>query len=287
MGNFLCCSSSPTNLSHDEECGNEAEVINFTVKELNEYTDEFNRKKIVGHGDFGPVYRGTIKARQERHLNCLDVAVKHSHTKDDRSAILWKAEVEYLPRVVHKNIIKLIGYCETEERFYLVYPFMPNGTVLTKLQDLKWSRILKIIKGIASGIQKLHSHHPPLIHGNISLNNILLDKDFTPKLGDFGTVTPQGKQSQADDIYNLGVMILQIIMKEENASLPGVSIRYHICDRARSIFEERGHAVHQNIGNSGTACSKRTITKLGLDCVNHDSSLRPNIAQVLQILANL
>ncbi|WCJ18210.1 Leucine-rich repeat protein kinase family protein [Euphorbia peplus] len=287
MGN--CCSSSTTVLSDDEDRGNQTEVIKFTVEELNEYTDDFDRKKIVGHGDFGRVYHGIIKGRQDRHLNGLDIAVKYSPTKDERSRILWKAEVEYLPKVVHKNIINLIGYCESEERFYLVYPFMPNGTVLSKLHDLNWSRVLKIIKGIANGIQKLHAHHPPLIHGNLNITNILLDKDFNPKLGDFGTITPEGKQSQSDDIYNFGVIILQIIMKEDNPSLPGVTMNYHICDRARHIFEEKGHAVHDKLTHSTqtTASSKKIITQLGLDCVNHDSSLRPNIAQVLDKLASL
>ena len=46
---------------------------------------------------------------------------------------IFQAEKDYLPQLLHPNIIKLIGYCETQERFYLIYSFMENGTVSSKL----------------------------------------------------------------------------------------------------------------------------------------------------------
>ena len=44
-------------------------------------------------------------------------------------------------------------------------------------------------RGVANGIQFLHNHDEggkQLIHGDIKSANILLDKNFEPKIGDFG-----------------------------------------------------------------------------------------------------
>uniref|UniRef100_A0A2C9V4T5 Protein kinase domain-containing protein n=1 Tax=Manihot esculenta TaxID=3983 RepID=A0A2C9V4T5_MANES len=61
------------------------------------------------------------------------------------------------------------------------------------ITGLDWRKTLKIIKGIASAIQKLHEFKPALVHRDLKLDNILLDKNFTPKLADFGKVTPEGE----------------------------------------------------------------------------------------------
>ncbi|XP_057990323.1 serine/threonine-protein kinase RIPK-like [Hevea brasiliensis] len=152
---------------------NSGDVIEFTAEELKGYIRE---GKIVGRGAFGPVYKGIIKGRQERNINGEHVAIKFSRNKCESASTQWRAEKDYLPEVKHQNIIKLIGYCESEERFYLVYPFMQNGTALSQLSGLDWHKTLKIIKGVASAIQKLQGFTPALVRRDIKLDNILLDQ---------------------------------------------------------------------------------------------------------------
>jgi serine/threonine protein kinase len=44
-----------------------------------------------------------------------------------------------------------------------------------------------IIIGVTQGLAYLHHKcNPAIVHLNIKLENILLDKDYTPKLADFG-----------------------------------------------------------------------------------------------------
>nr|CAH0101187.1 unnamed protein product [Daphnia galeata] len=72
----------------------------------------------------------------------------------------------------------------------LVYQFMPNGS----LEDIGFYRPYSlnceyrsnIARGTAHGLQFLHNMgDKPLIHGDIKSANILLDKNFKPKIGDF------------------------------------------------------------------------------------------------------
>lgn len=70
---------------------------------------------------------------------------------------------------------------------------MKNGSLEDRLslkqqsQPLSWIQRHEIAKGIACGLQYLHTvGEKPLIHGDIKSANILLDKNLEPRIGDFG-----------------------------------------------------------------------------------------------------
>ena len=108
----------------------------YTFKELRAATDHFNSKNILGRGGFGIVYKG-----------CLNdgtlVAVKR--LKDYNTAggeIQFQTEVEMISLAVHRNLLKLFGFCSTESERLLVYPFMPNGSVGSRLRGILIANIL-------------------------------------------------------------------------------------------------------------------------------------------------
>lgn len=69
---------------------------------------------------------------------------------------------------------------------------MHNGNLQDALLHRKcpqlqnWNTRFEIIINIAKGVLYLHSCDPPVIHGDIKPSNVLLDRDFSPKIGDFG-----------------------------------------------------------------------------------------------------
>ncbi|GJN35909.1 hypothetical protein PR202_gb24724 [Eleusine coracana subsp. coracana] len=106
----------------------------------------------------------------------------------------FHTEVEVISLVAHCNLLHLIGFCITADERILVYPYMPNGTVASKLQEqvngkpaLDWSRRKIIALGTARGLRYLHEQcDPKIIHRDIKASNILLDEYLEAVVADFG-----------------------------------------------------------------------------------------------------
>ncbi|CAI0384736.1 unnamed protein product [Linum tenue] len=223
----------------DEILGKRAGPRKFTFKELaiatNKFSDLDNK---LGEGGFGGVYRGFIKDKNEY------VAVKRVSKKSKQGIKEFAAEVKIISRLRHRNLIQLIGWCYEKRELLLVYEFLPNGSLDTHLFSkndninslVTWETRYKIAKGLASGLLYLHEEWEQcVVHRDIKSSNIMLDSDFSAKLGDFGLarlvehakgsqmtmmagtmgyMAPEcavtGKASRESDVYSFGVVVLEI-----------------------------------------------------------------------------
>ncbi len=87
-------------------------------------------------------------------------------------------------------MVCLLGYCIEGLKHMLVYEYISNWSLnkwLYEDQLLDWDKRICIIIGVARGLAHLHHKcDPAILHLDIKPQNILLDKDYTPKLADFG-----------------------------------------------------------------------------------------------------
>lgn len=210
----------------------------FTLRELQVATDHFSNKNILGKGGFGKVYKGRL-------ADGSLVAVKR--LKEERSQggeMQFQTEVELISMAVHRNLLRLIGFCMTTTERLLVYPYMANGSVASCLRErlesqppLDWQVRKRIALGSARGLAYLHDHcDPKIIHRDVKAANILLDEEFEAVVGDFGLaklmdyrdthvttavrgtighIAPEylstGKSSEKSDVFGYGVMLLELI----------------------------------------------------------------------------
>ncbi|GAB4828966.1 histidine kinase osmosensor [Ancistrocladus abbreviatus] len=132
---------------HQQVClGN---LRRFSFRELQMATNNFSSKNILGKGGFGLVYKGYLPDQTV-------VAVKRLKDGNAISGeIQFQTEVEMISLAVHRNLLRLYGFCMTATERLLVYPYMSNGSVASRLKAtpaLDWGTRKRIALGAARGL---------------------------------------------------------------------------------------------------------------------------------------
>lgn len=109
----------------------------FTFNDLKTATRNFRPDSVIGEGGFGYVYKGWINERTltpSKPGSGIVVAVKKLKDDTPQGHKEWLAEVDYLGRLHHMNLVKLIGYCLKGDYIrLLVYEYMPKGSLESHL----------------------------------------------------------------------------------------------------------------------------------------------------------
>ncbi|PWZ05618.1 Protein NSP-INTERACTING KINASE 1 [Zea mays] len=117
-------------------------VKRFQFRELQAATDKFSGKNLLGKGGFGFVYRGQLP-------DGTLVAVKR--LKDGNVAggeAQFQTEVEMISLALHRNLLRLYGFCTTATERLLVYPYMSNGSVASRLKGKLFSQDSNVLNNI-------------------------------------------------------------------------------------------------------------------------------------------
>ncbi|PSS26878.1 Protein NSP-INTERACTING KINASE 3 like [Actinidia chinensis var. chinensis] len=286
----------------------------FTFKELRAATDHFNSKNILGKGGFGIVFKGCLN-------DGSTVAVKR--LKDYNAVggeIQFQTEVEMISLAVHRNLLRLWGFCTTENERILVYPYMPNGSVASRLRDhihgrpvLDWSRRKRIALGTARGLLYLHEQcDPKIIHRDVKAANILLDEDFEAVVGDFGLaklldhhdshvttavrgtvghIAPEylstGQSSEKTDVFGFGILLLELITGQKAldfgraANQKGVML-----DWVKKLHQEGklNLMVDKDLKGNFDRVELEEMVQVALLCTQFNPSHRPKMSEVLRML---
>jgi serine/threonine protein kinase len=97
----------------------------FGYDELKAATDGFSEANLLGQGGFGHVYKGTVRGQE--------VAIKKLSAGSGQGHREFRAEVDIISRVHHKNLVSLVGFCIHAEQRLLVYEYVPNKTLESNL----------------------------------------------------------------------------------------------------------------------------------------------------------
>ncbi|KAF9222420.1 kinase-like protein [Gyrodon lividus] len=159
-------------------------------------------------GSFGDVYRCNCHGNS----GTKEVAVKAFRFKftvverdgngSDRSIKMIRRELGIWRRLDHHNIVPFLGIVYgfgRHECASLVSSWMPNGTLQNLLANhhskLTVTHQLQLLLNIANGLLYLHSF--PIIHGDLTCNNVLLDEHYNARLTDFGYASLVGETPEA------------------------------------------------------------------------------------------
>ena len=90
------------------------------------------------------------------------------------------------------SLAMLKGYSIRNHELYLIFEDYSHGSLTSLIRQsneksgiLSFQLKAKFASQIANSMRDLHNRTPPIVHGHLNSNNILLDKDFFPKIADF------------------------------------------------------------------------------------------------------
>ncbi|CAN6936482.1 unnamed protein product [Brassica oleracea] len=286
----------------------------FSLETLREATQDFSIS--VGTGGSGSVYQGKLKDGRE-------IAVKKVDTADGKGYGLFDAELSVLPRVRHRNIVSLHGYCIVGDERLLVYELMAHGALSKhlrkegKAERLDWSRRLVIALDVARGLEYLHtlaSQSQIYIHPDVKSANVLLGEDLRAKIGDFGFAwattedrepidtkcvgTPgytapeyfDGlKLSRKADVYSFEVILLELITGKKAFEYMSRSQDY-IAIWFEKKKDDFWKAVEEeeDIGTDyETQQSVQEVAELAGSCCAKEPERRPEMSQIVRVLSSL
>ncbi|XP_067303450.1 NUAK family SNF1-like kinase 1 isoform X2 [Pseudorasbora parva] len=114
-------------------------------------------------------------------------SIRKERLRDDLDRAHIQREIEITASLTHPNIIRLYEVFESRERIVMVMEYASGGELYEYIQEkqrLSEDEARHFFKQITSAVHYCHKNG--VVHRDLKLENILLDKDLNVKLADFG-----------------------------------------------------------------------------------------------------
>ncbi|KAG6385751.1 hypothetical protein SASPL_154632 [Salvia splendens] len=255
----------------------------FSWRELQVATDGFSEKNVLGQGGSG------------------------------------KCEVEMISVAVHRNLLRLIGFCTTPTERLLVYPFMQNLSVASRLREpghpvLDWITRESVALGTERALEYLHEHcNPKIIHRDVKAANVLLDSNLQAVVGDFGlaklvdvrktNITTQvrgtmghiapeylstGKSSEKTNVFGYGIMLLELVTGQRAIDFSRIEEEDDVLllDHVKKLQQESKleDIVDCNLARNYDIEQVEIMVQIALLCTQSTPEQRPAMSEVVRML---
>ncbi|KAF5764525.1 putative protein kinase RLK-Pelle-SD-2b family [Helianthus annuus] len=287
----------------------EGSLMAFVYRDLQIATKNFTDK--LGGGSFGSVFKGVL------HDSTV-VAVKklESVSQGEKE---FRSEVGTLGIIQHVNLVRLCGFCAQGKNRLLVYDYMPNGSLNSRLFNekeyypLSWKARYQIALGIARGLVYLHERcRDRIIHCDLKPENILLDADFCPKIADFGLAKLMGRDfsrvlttmrgtrgylapewlsgvpvTAKADVFSYGMILFELVHGKRNSEQSEDFTFKFFPSLAANVLMVGGDILSlldSRLNREANLEQVTKILKVAYWCIQDEEDSRPSMSEVERIL---
>ena len=186
----------------------------------------------VGTGGMADVYRA-MDHRLNRYVAVK--ILKNEYSEDTKFVTKFRQEAQAVACLSHPNVVAVYDVGEEQGMHFIVMEFVEGITLksyIEKKGKLSVREAVEIGIQIASGLEAAHNSH--IIHRDIKPQNILISRDGTAKVTDFGIakaassntitasamgsvhyISPEqargGFSDEKSDVYSLGVTMYEML----------------------------------------------------------------------------
>uniref|UniRef100_A0A671P571 receptor protein-tyrosine kinase n=1 Tax=Sinocyclocheilus anshuiensis TaxID=1608454 RepID=A0A671P571_9TELE len=265
------------------------------------HPSHITKQKVIGAGEFGEVYRGSLKIPGRCEVTVAIKTLKPGYTEKQRQDFLSEASI--MGQFSHKNIIRLEGVVTKFKDAMIITEYMENGALDQYLRDhdgdLSSYQLVGMLNGIAAGMKYLSDMN--YVHRDLAARNVLVNGNLECKVSDFGlsrvledypegTYTTTGgkipirwtapeaiayrKFTSASDVWSFGIVMWEVMSFGE-----------------RPYWDMSNHEVMKSI-NEGfrlpapMGCPS-AVNQLMLQCWMQDRSKRPRFVDIVNLLEKL
>ncbi|XP_073361912.1 putative receptor protein kinase ZmPK1 isoform X2 [Aegilops tauschii subsp. strangulata] len=281
-------------------------------------------KEELGSGGSGAVYKGVLDDERTVAVKKLNDVI---HGEQE-----FRSELSVIGRIYHMNLVRIWGFSVEKTCKLLVSEFIENGSLDRALFDyqriipvLQWNQRYNIALGVAKGLAYLHHECLEwIVHCDVKPENILLDKDFEPKIADFGLVKLQKRGSRAlmlsrvhgtrgyiapewalnlpitgkADVYSYGVVLLELVKGIRVSSwMVDAEEEVEMAVRCSTeILKEKLAGEDQSwllefvdhrLDGEFNHSEAMVMLKIAVSCVEEERSRRPSMSHVVETMLSL
>lgn len=193
----------------------------------------------IGQGSYGCVYKG-LEMSAGVIFAVKKAMLRENDDEDHKFVEKLGDELEIFRHLRHPNIVSFLGYEIKDGAMCIFMDYVPGGSLSAMLGEfgpLDGKLLRSATMGMLQGLDYLHSRNPPVVHRDIKSANVLVEKDFSIKLSDFGcskrcelttsfttigsipwmapeVIQQQNGYGRKADIWSLGCTILELLTAE-------------------------------------------------------------------------
>lgn len=165
-----------------------------------EITDTYDVIGEIGQGGGGIIYEAYHKRLHKK------VVLKKQH-ESMRGLVNERTEADTLKNLRHSYLPQVLDFIVTDNAIYTVMDYIPGKSVKEVLKHegkMSEARVIKYAKQLCDALAYLHNSKPPVIHGDIKPDNIMITPEDDVCLIDFNISSALGAANSYAFGYTLG-----------------------------------------------------------------------------------